>query len=349
MIDNVLLTIVIPTYNRETLLFNTLNNISLLITQDLYDEVQVVISDNASSDNTFYRVQKWIIENKKINCKYSRNESNLGFDRNLMAGSQISDGKFVWFLSDDDTLVEGAIAEVVRSLKEKSDSVFAFVNFSMITPNFPEYYQYNFSSNLQLDADSFMQTTRFAFSFISACIFERNLWNTLDIKDYIGTFWLQLYAAKAIAIHGKSLIIAKHLIKMRREGLQESRDEKKYYIGDVEFFMQAHLNFLDFQDSFRKSQYSKKTYNVAHDVAWSDNLGQILSLKLTSKTYNLKEKIVIFNKMRQYFSLKVSFWLFHVPFLFLPKFFSQAYFTCKLLKIRVKAFLKPYLMPTSKI
>lgn len=338
-----LLSIVIPTYNRVKLLENTLNGLELQISIERFNDIEIVISDNASPDNTENAVKKWIESHKNLNVTYSRNVENVGFDRNCDVGARAAKGKFVWFMSDDDSLVVGAVEKAFQALSRNSEVTFAFVNYSMLTPGFDEYFPYKFSHDLVLSADDFIVESKLGFSFITACIFNRDAWCSLDLKNYIGTHWMQLYAAKDAATMGKSLIIAEPLIKMRREGLQESRREKKNPNRKIDMFMEYHLSFLDFLETFKNSKYSKQTVEKIKDFGWNDNLGQILSLKLTSDQYKTEEIKIIFGRMKKYFSHKLVFWSLHVPLLFLPKLFSQIYFAGKMQIIKLKKVLRPYL------
>lgn len=338
-----LLSIVIPTYNRSALLKKTLDQLYEQISPERFNDIEVLVSDNASTDDTQIMANAWLATNKKINFSYTRNNENVGFDRNCDAGARRAKGKFVWFMSDDDSLVDGAVEKVYKSLERESDVVFAFVNYSMLTPGFDEYFPYKYTQNLKLSADELMIQSKLGFSFITSCIFKREAWCSIDLTNYIGTHWMQLYAAKDAAIMGKSLIIAEPLIKMRREGLQESRNEKKSIHRKIDIFMEYHLCFLDFLATFKNSKYSNEAVKVIRNFGWNDNLNQIISLKLTSDQYKIEEIKIIFNRMKNYFSNRPIFWLVHVPFLFMPKFVSSFYFFWKLQYIKLKKILRPYL------
>ncbi|MCG3771108.1 MAG: Abequosyltransferase RfbV [Nitrosomonadaceae bacterium] len=344
-----LLTIVIPTYNRSSLLKSTLDTLSIQIMPERFNEIAIVVSDNASPDSTEILVHKWIIENKNIKVSYYRNIENIGFDKNCISGARKAKGKFIWFMSDDDSLVDGAVEKVCKALEENSEIVFAFINYSMLTPGFDEYFPYRFQENIKLAADELIIKSKMGFSFISSCVFNREIFCSLDLSNYLETFWLQLYAAKNAALKGESLIIAEPLLKMHRGGLHESRKERKDQRLKVDAFMVSHLCYLDFLDSFKNSLYSNETYKSIKDFGWNDNLNQIISLKLTSDRYSLEEIKIIYSKMRKYYSRKVLFWIFHVPMLLLPKFASIIYFFLKLKFIKLKKVLKPIVVWQRKL
>jgi glycosyltransferase involved in cell wall biosynthesis len=108
-----ILSICIPTYNRAKALDRLLKNIGGQI-RGIEAEIEICISDNCSSDGTGEVVRKW---EGKLPLVYSRNPSNLGFDRNLLAAVSIAGGKFLWCSGDDDLFTPDAIPLLVRDLK----------------------------------------------------------------------------------------------------------------------------------------------------------------------------------------------------------------------------------------
>jgi glycosyltransferase involved in cell wall biosynthesis len=336
-----LITIVIPTYNRSGSLAKTLDCLSTQINPLVSSRVEIVISDNASTDSTGELVRQWVGKNNEIDASYFCNSENVGFDHNFILGAKRAKGRFIWFMSDDDFLVEGAVEKVVHILDRNLDVVFAFVNYSMLTPGFDEYFPYRFSGNHILGADEFFVKSKVGFSFVSSCIFKRDIFCELDLNGHIGSYWIQLYAVKDIAQQGNSLIISEPLIKMQRPGLYESRQERKDPRRKIDMFIDYHLSFLDFVGSFKYSRFSIDTVRFLEDLGWADNLNQIVSFKLTSDKYRKNEIKEIFFRMNKFFGDRLVFWLVHVPFLVSPKFLSVIYFYLKLKKIKFKKLIRP--------
>jgi glycosyltransferase involved in cell wall biosynthesis len=107
MAKEILLTIAIPTYNRAAHLDEQLKRLGTQIK----DSVEVLVSDNASDDNTGEIVNRY----KCVlpNLVYCRNAVNLGFDRNIIRLYCEAKGEYIWFLSDDDAILPGALLEVL--------------------------------------------------------------------------------------------------------------------------------------------------------------------------------------------------------------------------------------------
>ena len=90
------LSILIPTYNRASLLDICLSRLSLQGFDNL--ECEIIVSDNASPDFT-----KDVV--KKYNVKYICNETNIGFSANLDALLDEYNGEYFVFLGDDDEFI----------------------------------------------------------------------------------------------------------------------------------------------------------------------------------------------------------------------------------------------------
>ena len=81
MLDSPLLSICIPTYNRSEYLIRCLNSI---ISQPEFDErVEIVVSDNCSSDNTEHVIKDLV--NSYPNIRYFKNTENLVDENHILA------------------------------------------------------------------------------------------------------------------------------------------------------------------------------------------------------------------------------------------------------------------------
>lgn len=113
-----LISICIPTYNRPEELKRTLESIDTT----KYDDVNIVISENCSPKQQETRA---IVEEYKKHSKYEvhyyENEKNIGYDKNIRALVQRSKGKFSMFFSDDDMFMPGAMDEFVEFVRKHQD------------------------------------------------------------------------------------------------------------------------------------------------------------------------------------------------------------------------------------
>jgi len=120
MDSRILLTIAIPTYNRATPLKRLLDNIESQASE-FKDKVEICISNNGSTDNTREVVLNFKEKYPDYLIKYSENEKNLGFDRNILKVVSMAEGEFVWPLADDELIVKNGLEEVIGFIIENKD------------------------------------------------------------------------------------------------------------------------------------------------------------------------------------------------------------------------------------
>lgn len=122
-----LLTVAIPTYNRS----RTLEKILTELRSQASDDFVVLVSDDASPDNTGEMVKTF--QQTMPNLVYHRNEQNLGFSGNVCKIYEIAETRYVWFLCDDDTVLEGAVKGMIESLRNYEPTV-AVYNCFWVNP-----------------------------------------------------------------------------------------------------------------------------------------------------------------------------------------------------------------------
>jgi glycosyltransferase involved in cell wall biosynthesis len=106
--------IVIPTYNRFDFIERTINSVK----QQNYNNWNLYILDNASTDNTKDLVETFLCE--KIH--YVVNETNIGMLRNWKkAISEIGNAKYIVLISDDDELQDDFLEKANEAINEYPD------------------------------------------------------------------------------------------------------------------------------------------------------------------------------------------------------------------------------------
>jgi glycosyltransferase involved in cell wall biosynthesis len=91
--------------------------IDQLTTSALQEQVEIVIADNASTDNTTEIVNQYQDIYKNIAIIYFRNEKNLGFDRSFAKLIERSAGTYCLSIGDDDAFFEDTIPMIVEKIK----------------------------------------------------------------------------------------------------------------------------------------------------------------------------------------------------------------------------------------
>lgn len=107
----------IPTYNSSSAILHTVE--SILAQQ--YPNIEIIISDNASLDNTHTVCDD--ICRKCPQVKYFRQEKNIGMLANFQFVLDRADGKYFMWVSDDDRLEPGALFRYVWFLERNLEYV----------------------------------------------------------------------------------------------------------------------------------------------------------------------------------------------------------------------------------
>jgi hypothetical protein len=122
---SVRLSICIPTYNRARFLRECLASV-LDSARGFEDQVEVLVSDNASPDDTAETVAA--LQREYPALRYHRNETNTG-DRNFAIAAGLASGSHVWLFGDDDKMTPQAVPAVLRQVEAGYDLIIA--NYSV--------------------------------------------------------------------------------------------------------------------------------------------------------------------------------------------------------------------------
>ena len=118
-----LLSICIPTYNRADYLKKCLGSIVAQFNDpEVCDNIEIAVSDNASPDNTREVVEEY--QKNFRNIKYSRNNENLGVDRNVINVVEMASGVYGWYMGDDDVVGSKSLRFIIDFLKKQEVAIF---------------------------------------------------------------------------------------------------------------------------------------------------------------------------------------------------------------------------------
>lgn len=109
------LSICIPTYNFAEFIGDTLAS----IVHQAPENVEIVIVDGASTDNTQSTVSEW--QKKYPAIKYFRLEERGGIDQDLAKSVELASGDYCWLFSSDDVMRPYAIERLMERLEVDCD------------------------------------------------------------------------------------------------------------------------------------------------------------------------------------------------------------------------------------
>ena len=111
------LTIAIPTYNRNEILYK---NIEKLLPQ-MTDECRVVIFDNCSDVPVKDTIKDLVEANSHIDISIVRNRYNIGMTANILKCFEECPDPWLWVLGDDDEVTDDAVTSILSDIDMKRE------------------------------------------------------------------------------------------------------------------------------------------------------------------------------------------------------------------------------------
>ena len=187
-----LVSVCIPVYNGAPFIKNT---IEMVLAQN-YDNMEVLVSDNASTDNTVEEIKK--IQDKRV--KLFQNETNLGMGGNWNCLIDRAQGEYVIIVCADDFILPGAIKAKAQVLDDNPDVDIVFSSTYVMNEKGRKLFQrrpFRKSQKLikeETQRDLFVKSNFFAeppnnmmrkSAMDKAGKFDSSLWYTIDWDYYL--------------------------------------------------------------------------------------------------------------------------------------------------------------------
>jgi len=119
----------LPVYNGERFLKQKLDS----IIKQTYKEFELIISDNASNDNTERICREYL--NKDNRIKYFRQEKNIGVTRNFEFVLERSNGDYFMWTGVDDLLLPEFVEKNIQSLNKDNECVASICKINYYQPD----------------------------------------------------------------------------------------------------------------------------------------------------------------------------------------------------------------------
>ncbi len=211
--SNPRLSICIATYNRADYIGETLDSIMPQVT----DEVEIIIVDGASTDNTGSVVKDYIKVYPQIH--YIRLPFKGGVDQDYCKAVEFAKGEYCWLFPDDDLLKPGAISTVLDETKNGYSLI--VVNAQVMNKDFSKILS---NKLLQIDSNETYNKSNLEqlfqrvipyMSFIGCVVINRDLWLQREKKRYFGTEFIHVGVIFQDPLPAPALVIAEPYITIR--------------------------------------------------------------------------------------------------------------------------------------
>lgn len=214
------LSICIPTFNRAKFLPEAIES----IVKQAAGRVEIVISDNASTDETPSLVAAWMQQFPFV--RYFRWDENVGADRNFLKVISLAQTDYCWLLGSDDILEDGAVDAVLQLIEKYPDisgiSVNGYTYDTQLAARTGE--TVNVSGKLKQSqyfdqSDALFGLMGEYLGYISAQIVNRAKWNEVihryDVQDYCISYVHLYVIARMIQAHPSWYFLSRPCIGWR--------------------------------------------------------------------------------------------------------------------------------------
>lgn len=208
----------LPVFNGERFLKSTLDS----ILAQTFGEFELIISDNASTDDTEQICREYAAQDRRI--RYFRNEKNFGAARNFNRVFELSSGEYFRWNSADDLCAPDLVEKCKKILDENPDVILCYPRSTLIDETGKVIRQYDDGLDLRLPcaSDRFRQLN-LKLGLCNAhygLIRSRTLWKSSLIGNYPGSD-IVLFAE--LALHGQFCEIPEYLFFRRFHPQASSR------------------------------------------------------------------------------------------------------------------------------
>ncbi len=209
----IILSICIATRNRGAYIGATLGSIVSQAT----DEVEIIVLDGASTDNTEEVVRFW--EQRFPRLRYFRQPTAMGIDRDFAKAVELARGKYCWLFCDDDLLKSGAIRVVLDALK--ADYALVIVNSEVWNADLSELLEprrllLNANRVYRSDQNDLLLIENGDYlTFIGCVVIKRELWDSRSKEKYFGSCFIHVGVIFQQSLPSDALAIAEPLVTIR--------------------------------------------------------------------------------------------------------------------------------------
>ena len=247
--------ILIPTFNRCSFLKKNLQHLSQQISSSGYqDNFNIIISDNASQDDTETIVRDFIRKNQIINVRYYRNELNIGLEKNMVKLLSLAVSDYILWIGDDDDLAEGYLIFIVEMIRDIGNPGLIIPGIQAIDSNLDitqlriEPFKYKI---LNPGFESVLNYSHYAHQMSGLLMYRKDLMTDyLKYDEYRNPYLFILLASNR-------LLIYKSVYAPEFKTTVNSYNEKNWSYNQVGLLDEVYKSYLALSDSLPEKQITE--------------------------------------------------------------------------------------------
>jgi len=301
-----LLSICIPTIGRAGLLIKCLDNILFSI-KGFENEIEIIIFDNASGDNTKECINNYCM-NFPIITYYRYDEKKN--DEIFYNIANLSHGKYIWILGDNRILYKDSICKILTEIKK---------NYSLIITNFSLYSldnnhivkkkYYNEQEDIYFFShNELLKYFGLGLGHVSQVVFDRHIISTISYQEYIenaNTGWAFLYMIYKGIYKNTFAVFLNDAIYIKMDKIKKLDWDKIFIKGSSFIFKKIECIGYDRNIVSRAKNKTVKDYIIPHII------------------YNKKnDKVAVkhYHSIYQNYRSSIFFWIYCLPIILIPSF-----------------------------
>lgn len=251
MAERPILSICIPTYNRATYLEKTINSI---VTDEKFmntNDIELVISNNCSTDDTEEVCQKYV-EKFPDKIKYIRQEKPIFADIHIYKVPEYATGKFIKLNNDTCSYLENSIEKILEILSSFSEEkVFFLADFEGREKN----------TTVCKNYDEFLNAASYRLTWIGGIIFDREYFLNFD-----NPFKYAHFNLSQVDIFGRTLQNGISIVYNNEKLFNIFNPAKKGGYNIAEVFGRNYLTilqeFINTKNGLSKQTYEREKYAI---------------------------------------------------------------------------------------
>ena len=280
--NNVLVTVVVLTYNSSATVIETLNSVK----EQTYSNIELIITDDGSSDTTIDVCKKWLDLNGKYFYNYNliTVKLNTGIPASCNRALNASNGEWIKFIAGDDSLKKECIDiniqyicahPEVEILKTNAEMYIDFLQDANYQSTIPTTYKEFFDIKDGVSQYSFLKNVGYGLCTPSVFLKKNNI---LDVGGFDERFklmedlplWLNLTkAGKRFYYHPVSTV------NYRSHDKSVAKDGKKYmnakFALNALFFLKTYFPKNERNFKIKKNIFQLRCLIMLDDWGFNNN------------------------------------------------------------------------------
>ncbi|MGV8830191.1 MAG: glycosyltransferase [Breznakibacter sp.] len=146
--SSLVVSVIVITYNSSKYVLETLESAK----NQTYQNIELIVSDDCSTDNTVDICRNWIEQNKErfVRTEMVTSDKNTGIAPNCNRGLKLAEGEWIKLIAGDDILYSHCISSFVDNivLNEDLDIAFSYVSINGRSADVPKELDIFFSKSI---------------------------------------------------------------------------------------------------------------------------------------------------------------------------------------------------------